>query len=79
VVIEIKTINPQKRGSLRTRVLRLLGTNKDFEELSSGQEKIVHTSILGNNYQKEIKTAWLETERKKAKALIEFQKRRFIC
>jgi len=80
VVMEMKTIKPQKKGSLRARVLRLLGTNRGFEEPSSDREKIVHASIPGDdyyNYRKEIETAWLEAERKKTEALAHV--RRFIC
>ncbi len=77
VLTEMKAINP-KKGSLRARVLRLLGANKGFEEPSSDLEKMVHASIPKNNHynhQKEIETAWLEAERKKAEAYV----RRFIC
>jgi hypothetical protein len=81
VVLEMKTINPQKKGSLRARVLRLLGTIRGFGEPSVNQEKIVHAGIPGNNYynhQKEIETACLEAERKRAEAIMEWQKSRFI-
>lgn len=64
------------------KMLRLLETNRGFEKLSSDQEETIHAGIPGNNhynYRKEIETAWLKAERKKANALMEWQKRRFIC
>ena len=82
VVMAMKTTKPQKKGSLTAKVLRLLRTNRGFEEPSSDQEEIVHVGIPANNYcncRKEIETALLEAERKKAEALMEWQKRRFIC
>ena len=62
-------------------MLRLLGMNRGFEEPPSDQEEIVHVGIPANNYyiyRKEIETALLEAERKRAKAM-EWQRRRFIC
>ena len=82
VVIEMKEIKPRRKGSLIGRVLRILrGTNRILEEPLSVKEEI-HVGISASNYysyRKEIETAWLEAERKKAKALMEWQKRRFIC
>lgn len=79
--IEMKEIKPQRKGSLISKALRLLGMNRGFEEFSSDQEQTVHAGISGNNYYKyrrEMETALLEAERKKAEA-IEWQRRHFIC
>ena len=78
--MEMKTIKPQKKGSLTGKVLRLFGTNRGFEEPSSDQEE-TRVGIPATNYynHKGIKSALLEAERKKAEALMEWQRRRFIC
>lgn len=79
----MKEINPQKKkGSLTGKLLRLFRTNRGFGEPSGVQETIVRAGVSGNNYynyRKEIEIAQLEAERKKAKGLMEWQKRRFIC
>lgn len=78
----MKEIKPRKKGSLIRKVLRSLGKSRDFEKSTSDQGEIVHVGIPTSNYhnyRKEIDTAWLEAERKKAEALMEWQKRRFIC
>jgi len=80
--MKMKEINPQKKkDSLTGKLLRLLRTNRGFEEPSGVQEKIVGAGVSRNNYynhRKEIETL-LEAERKKAEGLMEWQKRRFIC
>jgi len=81
-VIEMEKPVPRNKVSvkgevvrlLKGRIIRLLGTNQSVEETTSYQE-ITDVPI---NYQ-EIKTALLETEQRKAKALMEWQRRRFIC
>ena len=52
-----------------------------FEKSASGQEETVHASISGGDYHnyRIIETARVEAERKKAEALMELQKRRFVC
>lgn len=68
------------KGSLKSRVLRLLGTNKGFESrLTSQEEKRsgvseLHTSF---NFTKELRNAMLEAEQDKASGIAEFQKRRY--
>lgn len=86
VVMEMKRISPKRKISLRAKVLRLLRMDRGFEaETPSSGEEIVHFSIPTSNYhnyRKEIETALLEAERKKAAcmhALMEWQKHRFIC
>ena len=82
VVMNMKKIKPRKGVSLTVKVLRLLGGRIELSWPLRSQEEIVHTGISGNNYynyRKEIETARLEAERKKAEALMEWQKRRFIC
>lgn len=81
VVMEMKKASQQRRISLIVKVLRLLSTKKGFEEFAGDQEEIVRASVLGKNhcnYLSEIETAWFEVESKRAKALMEWQKRRFI-
>ena len=81
-VIEMEKPVPRNKVSLKGevvrlmkgRIIRLLGTNQSVEETPTHQE-ITDVPI---NYQ-EIKTALLETEQRKAKALMEWQRRRFIC
>lgn len=70
------------RRVLRTGLLRLLGANRGCDEFSSDQEEIGQVGISADNhynYGKEIETALLDAERKKAEALAEWQKHRFIC
>jgi len=67
---------------LRARLLRLLGMNRDFERPLSIQGEIGNVGLTASDYcsyNKEIDTALLEAERKKAEALMEWQKHRFIC
>ena len=69
-------------GVLRARLLRLLGMNRDFERPLSIQGEIGNVGFTASDYSsydKEIDTALLEAERKKAEALMEWQKHRFIC
>jgi hypothetical protein len=80
VVIEMKRIVPYKKVSLKSRVLRIMGTGRSFEEPPSYQE-ITHIPIptgTDYSYHKDIKAALLEAERKKAQALIEWQRHRMI-
>jgi len=82
VVIEMKRIVPYKKVSLKGRVLRIMGMSRSFEEPPSYQE-ITHTPIpiptgTDYSYRKDIKAALLEAERKKAQALMEWQRHRMI-
>ena len=63
------------------RLLRLLKVNGGLQESISFWENDVSVGIRDNGYydhQKDVKTALLETERKKAEAM-EWQRRKFIC
>lgn len=76
---EAKSNNP---GFLRASLLRLLGIHRDFERSLSTQGEIGNVGFTTSNYYsygKEIDTALLEAERKKAEALMEWQKHRLIC
>jgi len=76
---EAKSSTP---GVLRAGLLRLLGMNRDFERPLIIQGEIGNVGFTASNYcsyGKEIETALLEAERKKAEALMEWQKHRFIC
>ena len=63
------------------RVLRILRINRVLEDSLSIQEEIHAGTPASNypNYGQKVETAWLEAERAKAEALMEWQKRRFIC
>jgi predicted component of type VI protein secretion system len=78
-----KRVQPKAlRESLHADLLRLLGMNRGYEEPLSVHEEIGQISVPGGNYcnyGREIETALLEAERRKAEALMELQKRRFIC
>ena len=68
-------------GVLRANLLRLFGMNRDFERPLSIQGEIGNVGFTTSDYSynKEINTVLLEAERKKAEALMEWQKHRFIC
>lgn len=68
------------QGSLKSRALHLLGTDKGFEPHLQSQEKKkpgvseFHTSF---DFTKELRNAMLEAEQYKAMGTAEFQKRRY--
>ncbi|UCF58866.1 MAG: hypothetical protein JSV15_00095 [Candidatus Bathyarchaeota archaeon] len=67
---------------LRAGLLRLFGMNRDSERPLSIQGETCNMGFTTSNYysyDKEIETALLEVERKKAEALMEWQKHRLIC
>jgi len=81
VVIEMKKVVPRKKGASIGRVLRFLRMNRRVEQSSSYQE-IAYVPTPTESYHshpKELKAALLEAERRKAEALMEWQKRPFIC
>ena len=78
----MKGLRPLEKGkdSLKSRVLRLLGKNGDFELLLySKEEKKSIVSELHTHYDfaKELRNATLEAEQDKAMGIGEFQKRRY--
>jgi len=79
----MKRIKPLGKVSLKVKVLRLLGMNKDFETPMCDREEMVNVATLTNNYhhnyQKQIESALLYAERIKAEALMDWQRRRTIC
>lgn len=85
-VIEMEKTVPRNKDSLKGEVVRLLkggivrllGTSQSLGEPPSYQE-ITDIPINYQNYQKEIKTALLEAEQRKAEALMDWQRRRLIC
>lgn len=85
-VIEMEKTVPRNKVSLKGevvrllkgRIVRLLGTSQSLGESPSYQE-ITDVPINYQNYQTEIRTALLEAEQRKAKALIDWQRRRLIC
>jgi len=81
VVPEVKKAELKRTGSVGGKLFRrLLAASTEFQESISLQERDIHVGVLRNIYydhQKEIKTALLEAERKKAKA-IETQRRHIV-
>lgn len=81
VVPEVKRVKLKREGSVGGKLFRrLLAASTEFQESISLQERDVHVGVLRDIYydhQKEIKTALLEAEREKAKA-IETQRRHVI-
>jgi len=68
-------------GRLARKVRRLLNTEKEFQASLTGQEKTAHEATLVDTYhvpQREIRSALLNAELAKARALMEMQQRRFI-
>ena len=81
VVIEMKKVVPHKKESSIGRVLRFLRMSRSVEQSPSHQE-IAYVPTPTDNYHshpKELKAALLEAERRRAEALMEWQKRPFIC
>lgn len=81
VAPEAEGIELKRMGSVEGKLLRrLLGVSTEFQESISLQNRDIHVGVPRNTYynqQMEIKTALLEAERKKAKA-IETQRRHVI-
>ena len=68
-------------GKFARKVLRLFRADVKSPESSLGQEKFVHVAapvIIHPNSQREIRSALINAERQKGKALMEEQKHRFI-
>jgi len=78
----MKKAELEKKGSFAGKLFRrLLKTSRGFQESVGLQERDAHVGVPRNSYygyQKEIKTALLEAERKKAEA-IAWQRRHIIC
>ncbi|MCW3977415.1 MAG: hypothetical protein NWE77_05730 [Candidatus Bathyarchaeota archaeon] len=73
----MKEIEPQKKGSLARRMLRLFKTDGSFQESTRMQEEIAFGNLTGESYHnshKRNETALLEAAQKKAEALLERQK-----
>lgn len=69
-----------KKSSLLGKLLQLLKPKGGLSEAVSLQEDNVDVPVSSYyDYRREIETTMLEAERKKAKALMEWQKRRFVC
>lgn len=78
VVIKMKGVKSLIKGSLGGKVFRMLGLNRDFEFSPNHEETRVDSLMHYKHfaYPREIGLALLEAEEKKAKALMEWQKRR---
>ena len=78
----MRKIKPLGKGSFARKMLRALGKDSGFEQTFPCQEKkhlSVSVGYAHYGFHKELRNAMLEAERKKAKALMELQKRRFVC
>lgn len=76
----MKRTASEKKGSLAAKLLRLFRAGGGFQEPLRLQEENVSVGVPRNHdYHKEVENALLEAERKKAEALMEWQKRPFIC
>jgi len=64
-------------GRLARKVRRLLNAEKEFQASLIGQEKTAHEATLVDTYhvpQREIRSAMLNAERKKAEVLMDRQR-----
>jgi len=78
---EVKLKSRLGLGKLARKMLRLLRADVKFPVSSIGQEKFAHVTtpvIVYHDSQREIRSALLNAERKKAQALMEQQKRLFM-
>jgi len=79
---EVKLKSRLGLGKLTRKMLRLLRADVESPASSISQEKSAHVAASGIIYhdsQREIRSALLNAERKKAEALMEWERRRFIC
>ena len=75
---KMRSVKSLIKASLGGKVLRIVGLNRDFEFSPRHEETSVDFLIHYKHfaYPREIGLAMLEIEEKKAKALMEWQKRR---
>ena len=82
MVTKVKNVELEKKVSLAGKLFRrLLGASRGFQESVSLRERDAHVGVPRNSYYsypEEIKTA-MESESKKAEALMERQRRLSIC
>lgn len=69
------------KGSFKSKALRLLGIEKGSEMAfsSCSQREDIHTNYGNLSYHQEYEKAIAEAERDRARAIVESQKRPFIC
>jgi hypothetical protein len=74
----MKSVKSVIKGSLRGKVLRMIGLNRDFEfsphDEGANVDSLINHKYLANS--REIRLAMVEIEENKAKALMEWQRRR---
>lgn len=74
----MKEIEPLRKSSFKSNVLRLQGKDSGFElPLSSHEEVHAGVSADHNDFQNEIRNALLEAESRKAQAVMHLEKHRF--
>ncbi len=75
---KMRSVKSLIKDSVGGKVLRILGLNRDFEfspsHAETGVDSLIHYKHFA--YPRKIRLAMLEIEEKKAKALMEWQKRR---
>lgn len=78
VVIKMKDVKSLIKSSFRGKVFRILGLNRDITFSPSHEETNTDSQMHYKHfaYPREIGLALLDAEEKKAKALMEWQKRR---
>jgi hypothetical protein len=73
-------MNGEKRGALTRMMLRIFGVGRDFMQSPGLQEeKQSFWHPCKSQLLEKIETVSLELERKKAEALMERQRRAFVC
>lgn len=80
VVSEMKRMKLEKKGSLAERLLRLMKPRSAVQEsivLSEQDARVTLPKGFHHEYQRIIRISALETERKKAEGLMEWQRHRF--
>ena len=70
----------KRKGSLKSRVLRLMGKNTGFQlnEFSQEDKKLGISEVhVHHDFTKELRNAMVEAEQDKAMGIVEFLKHRF--
>ena len=67
------------KSTLKSGLLRLLGSRRGFEETLGAHKEIGHSNFFGHNLDRKTQHALLEAEQKKAAAIMWERRRRTIC
>lgn len=66
------------RSTLKSSLLRLLNSDRGFEETSGAHKEIDNSNLFGYNLDRKMQYALLEAEQKKAAAIMWERRRRTI-